>query len=67
MNMKGSKELHDIEVKVRLNKRQSEKLDQLAALTDIPRAVIIRTIFERAIERGARHYLIDDRTQHASV
>lgn len=60
----GSKDLHENEVKVRLNNRQSEKLDQAAALFDLPRAVVMRMVWERASEQGVRSFLLgSDRTE----
>jgi hypothetical protein len=63
----GSKDLHDVEVKIRLNARQAEKLDQAAALFDIPRAVLIRMVWERAAEQGVRSFFMEERNQSSTA
>lgn len=59
----SSKDLHEHEIKIRLNARQAEKLDQAAALFDVPRAVLIRMVWERAAEQGVRSFFLGDRNE----
>lgn len=54
----GSKDLHEIEVKVRLTEKQARLLEALADYHDIPRAVIARKLIHEGISRtafGANH------------
>lgn len=56
MNVKGTKDLHDVEVKVRLTEGQAQTLRQLAAAFDIPPAVIARSLIDKGMEAALQSY-----------
>lgn len=61
MNIKGSKDLHDVEIKIRLTERQAKMLEAISEFYDIPKAVVARKIIHQGM--SATHFaeLTDDR------
>lgn len=57
----GSKDLHDIEIKVRLTEQQAKKLYALAQFLDVPPAVVARHLIKQGITRPVFQDLTDNR------
>lgn len=58
----GSKDLHEVEVKVRLTEKQARLLEALADYHDIPRAVIARKLIHEGIARTG--FAVNHTPQH---
>lgn len=63
--MISSKDLHEIEVKVRLTEKQARLLEALSDYHDIPRAVIARKFINDGISRT--NFGSNDKTQIATA
>lgn len=53
MGYKATKDLHEIEVKVRLTEKQAKILEALADFYDVPKAVIARKLIHQGMSEPA--------------